>query len=186
MPKRLTLASWNEEQLETLGEWRKDARVERRIIALRMIHATHTAIDAAKNVGVSDRTVREWVKAFNQNGCASLRYDRHEGAEPKLTPAQEEIVKKAVADGPPKDSPFSVWRGWTLRAWIRDRFGADYSLSGIYFLLHRLGFSSLVPRPRHPESDERAQEEFKKNASRRGVGVAAGTPRARVGDMVPG
>jgi transposase len=186
MPKRLVIVDWNEGQLEALGEWRKDARVERRIIALRMIHDARTALDAAKIVGVSDRTVREWVKAFNAEGCSSLRYDRHKGAESMLTPLQEEAVKKAVADGPPKDSPFSVWRGRTLQDWIKDRFGADYSLSGIYFLLHRLGFSSLVPRPRHPESDEQAQEEFKKNASRRVDSAAARAARANAGGLVPG
>jgi hypothetical protein len=32
----------------------------------------------------------------------------------------------------------------------------------VYHLLHALGYSSLVPRPRHPEADPGRQELFKK------------------------
>ena len=44
---------------------------------------------------------------------------------------------------------------------LRDEFGVEYSLNGIYALLHRLGFSSLAPRPRHRNTDPAAQEQFK-------------------------
>jgi len=37
-----------------------------------------------------------------------------------------------------------------------------YALSGLYGLLHRLGYSWLVPRPRHPKADPAAQAAFKK------------------------
>jgi hypothetical protein len=56
-----------------------------------------------------------------------------------------------------------------LRRILQEEFQAKYSLPGVYFLLHRLGFSSLVPRPKHLEADELAQAAFKKtfrNASR--------------------
>ncbi|MEY8690082.1 MAG: winged helix-turn-helix domain-containing protein [Leptothrix sp. (in: b-proteobacteria)] len=47
---------------------------------------------------------------------------------------------------------------------LRQEFGAEYSLSGVYALLHRLGLSNLVPRPQHPRSSEAAQAAFKKSA----------------------
>ena len=41
-------------------------------------------------------------------------------------------------------------------------FNVVYSLKGVYKLLHRLGYSSLAPRPRHKLADPVAQEAFKK------------------------
>jgi len=38
-----------------------------------------------------------------------------------------------------------------------------YRLSGVYALLHRLGYRCLMPRPRHPKADSQAQEAFKKS-----------------------
>lgn len=39
--------------------------------------------------------------------------------------------------------------------------------STIYRLLDRHGWRKLMPRPRHPQASEEAQEQFKKNLHRR-------------------
>ena len=138
MPKRLTLSSWNEDALRNLGEKRDDARVERRIIALRLIHQQHTVKMSADAVGVDERTVRQWIHDFNRHGVEALKGRPHPGAEAKLTADQEDELKRVIEKGPPETCPFSVWRGHSLRLWINGRFGTDYTLSGTYFLLHRL------------------------------------------------
>lgn len=160
MPKRLTLPGWNEEALRQLGNTGK--RVERKIIALRMVAQGQTAQKAADAIAVGEATVRRWVAAFNDQGIASLPYARHPGATPKLSPKQQEELARRIEEGPPPELPITVWRGVSLQRWIAERFGAQYSLRGVYELLHRLGFSSLMPRPRHPDSDDKAQEAFKK------------------------
>ncbi|WP_390625425.1 helix-turn-helix domain-containing protein [Paludisphaera soli] len=37
-------------------------------------------------------------------------------------------------------------------------------MPGVYPPLHRLGYSCLDPRPRHPRSDPAAREEFEKKS----------------------
>jgi len=171
MPKRLVLIhSFDSSTLEALGERRKDARVERRIIALRQIALGRNAAEAAETVGVNEKTIREWVAAFNVEGASSLRYDRHKGRIPHLTPEQEAELAEAVRKGPPPEMKIEVWRGWALRQWVEERFGVTYSGSGLYRALHRLGFSSLMPRPVHPDSDPAVQEEFKKRRCRSSSG----------------
>ncbi len=166
MSKRLVLQhALDSSALASLSERRKDARVERRIIALRQISLGRTAQEAADVVGVSERTIREWVAAFNVHGTASLRYDKYKGAIPHLTPEQEEELASAIRKGPPPEMKIEVWRGWAVRQWVKERFGVEYCESGIYYVLHRLGFSSLMPRPVHPDSDPALQEEFKKRRS---------------------
>ena len=167
MPKRLVLLhSLDSSALASLAERRKDARVERRIIALRQISLGRTAQEAADVVGVSERTIREWVAAFNEEGTASLLYDKYKGAIPHLTAQQREELASAIRKAPPPKMKIEVWRGWAVRQWVKERFGVEYCESGIYSVLHRLGFSSLMPRPVHPDSDPAIQEVFKKGCSR--------------------
>ena len=44
---------------------------------------------------------------------------------------------------------------------LEQAFAAPYTLDGVSKLLHRLGYSDLMPRPQHPESCPEAQEFFK-------------------------
>jgi transposase len=163
MPKRLVLQyALDSSVLSSLGERRKDARVERRIIALRQISLGRTAQEAADVVGVSEKTVRSWVAAFNNEGIDSAVYDKYKGGAHHLTPEQEAELAEAIRRGPPPEMKLEVWRGWALRQWVKEKFGVEYCESGIYYVLHRLGFSSLMPRPVHPDSDPVIQEEFKK------------------------
>ena len=114
--------------------------------------------------------MRVWVKEFNRDGVESLRYDHYRGAKPRLPSEKEAEVLAAILDGPPKGMGITVWRGWAIGEWLEREYGAKYSLAGVYVLLHRLGLSSLMPRPLHPESDSQAREVFKKNSSKRSSG----------------
>jgi hypothetical protein len=45
---------------------------------------------------------------------------------------------------------------------LLEEFGVSYKLTGVYKLLHRLGFSSLMPRAKHPGSSDEEQDDFLK------------------------
>jgi len=60
----------------------------------------------------------------------------------------------------PEDGTWE-WRGADIRRLLEQQFGARYTLGGVYKLLHRLGYSDLMPRPQHPEAHPEAQEFFK-------------------------
>jgi transposase len=109
MSKRLVLSHPLESTaLASLGERRKDARVERRIIALRQVALGRKAEEAALAVGVSERTIREWVASFNREGVDSLRYDRHKGRIPHWTQNQEMELAEAIRKGPPPEMKIAV------------------------------------------------------------------------------
>jgi transposase len=165
----MVLMNFAENRLSELADALRDARVERRIIALRLVAAGNQAQEVGQAVSVDERTVRVWVKEWNRRGGESLRYDRYKGATPRLPPELESEVKDAIRRGPPEAMGLSVWRGWAIGAWLEKEYAVTYSRDGVYKLLHRLGFSSLMPRPRHPGSDAVAQEEFKKKSCRRPI-----------------
>jgi len=164
--------------LSSLGDQINKPRVERRIIALRLIAAGQQAIDVAKILYVNERTIRTWVTKFNQDGIKALGYIKPLGGKKQLTPDEEGELAEVIRKGPPPEMKIEVWRGWAVRKWVKQRFDVEYSESGIYCVLHRLGFSSLMPRPLHPDSDKDVQEEFKKNVSRHPVIRGAKTFRA--------
>jgi transposase len=144
--------------LARLARSERDARVRQRLLAIRLVVMGHTVPQAAPVVGLKERQVRNWVHRFAAEGLKGLR-DRPRPGQPKRLPARSEEAFKVRIRRPPRGR---VLRGADVRRLLTDEFGASYSLSGVYFLLHRLGFSSLSPRPLHPRTDKNAQDEFKK------------------------
>ncbi|NQU75443.1 MAG: transposase [Planctomycetes bacterium] len=135
-----------------------DARVRQRILAIRLLVMGQTVPQAAPIVGLKERQVRNWVHRFQAEGLEGLR-DRPRPGQPKHLPTEKEEAFKARIRRPPRGM---ILRGPDVRRLLKEEFGAAYSLGGVYFLLHRLGFSSLSPRPLHPQTDKDAQDDFKK------------------------
>ena len=50
---------------------------------------------------------------------------------------------------------------------LEQALGRPVSLSSVYTLLHRHDWRKLAPDKRHPQSDPAAQDEWKKNSSKR-------------------
>ncbi|PHY03585.1 MAG: hypothetical protein CK530_00465 [Planctomycetaceae bacterium] len=135
--------------------WRSEATRHRRI-------ATCT--------GFSRRVVQAWVARYNGEGLAGLETKAGLGRKPPLTPEEADQLQQRLDAGPLPDDGVCTLRGKDVQRILESEFGQLRSLNAVYGLLHRLGYSSLVPRPQHPQTDPAAQEEFKKNfasASRR-------------------
>jgi transposase len=120
----------------------------------------HTAPQVAVATGASRRTIQSWVHRYNRSGLDGL-VDHRGGNHRHLEPEQEQQICQYLdqAAGDPQDG---IRRGEDLRQWIHRQFGVLYTLTGVYELLHRLGYSCLMPRPRHAQADPQAQAEFKK------------------------
>jgi transposase len=117
--------------------------------------------EIAEMLGRSPRFVDEWVGRYRRGGIANLSPRKQPGRKPKLTPEQERVLK-ARLDAGPRDSDEGVCtlRGKDVVRIIEEEFGVTHTLGGIYDVLRRLGYSSLVPRPRHRKNDPAALERF--------------------------
>jgi len=125
---------------------------------------------AAQSQGLKERVLRNWVHQYNHYGIEGLYDRRTQGRRPRLDRAQQAWVKQRILDGPCPEDRICSLRGQDLRRIIAERFGREYSLSGIYYLLHeQLDLSYVKPRPRHTQTDPEAQAAFKKS-SRTGSG----------------
>ncbi len=145
---------------------------ERNPFTLRRLQAIlllfeHTVPKAAAILGRSERTLRDWLGKFNRSGPAGLANKPRPGQPPKLAVDLVEDFKERVRKGARGKDDVCALRGPDIRRILVKEYDAEYSLGGVYFLLHRLGFSSLVPRPQHPKADPAAQDDFKKTSCRR-------------------
>jgi len=157
------VAHHTEPQLRQLADRETRADRAKRLRAVLLAKQGFTAPEIATCTGFSRRSVQEWVYRYNREGLSGLKTKPGRGRKPPLTPEEAEQLKQRIDTGPLPDDNVCVLRGKDVQRILEHEFGQLRSLNAVYSLLHQLGYSSLVPRPRHPQSDPAAQEDFKKS-----------------------
>jgi transposase len=97
-----------------------------------------------------------------------LRDTWSKGHPPRLSAAQQTELAQLVETGPDR-AVYGVvrWRRIDLKHLIAERFGVAYHERTVGKILHRLGFSHISARPRHPAQDGQTVAAFKKTSPRR-------------------
>src|SRR4051794_41360291 len=109
-------------------------QAELRRVAVAMVRAGKTRVEAAETVGVSRRFVGQWVKVAAQGGEAALaggRRGRRPGGQKTLSAAQENRLRILIARGGPHQFglSFSLWTRPAGRALIARENGGLVSPS---------------------------------------------------------
>jgi transposase len=136
------------------------ARVRRekvRIQAAAMFKESKPSTQIAAELRVSAKSVREWRRRWAVGGTEALASSGPGGSGCKLSDEQLRELADLLDGGP-------VEQGWTDARWtltrvaevIERRFGVCYTLRGVSYLLHRIGYSQQVPTRRAIERDPAA------------------------------
>ena len=167
---------YSAEMLRHLARRSKDANQSRRLLSLAAVRDGMDRGEAAKIGGMDRQTLRDWVHRFNGQGPDGLIDNWTEGPQPRLTSEQWAELAQIVETGPdPKTDGVVRWRRVDLQRVIATRFGVDYHERYVGKLLHKLGFSHMSARPRHPAQDAPIVEAFKKPVAGRGPPAAVET-----------
>jgi transposase len=157
---------------DSIKRLKRDMRLKANVDARDRIHAVilamkgHTVRDIGERLAYAPSWVNKWVRRYSEEGWAGL-WDRSRSGQPqKLTAEQQEELEKIISRGPLPEENLSRYRAKDLKKILKVKFKADYSLSGVKALIHRLGFSSIKPRPRHPQNDPEAMQAWKRKAPR--------------------
>jgi len=169
------------EDLEQLRQYRRpqrNAKQRDRYRAVVLALEGHEAPEIARILERSRRFVQRWVYRYRDHGLEALGPQRQSGRPSKLPAPQYEAFKtRFVADPTAADGVCSL-RAKEAQQILAQEFGVEYTLGGIYDLLHRLGLSCLVPRPRHPKNDpvqmQRWRDEAPLLSRKRGRNTRAG------------
>jgi transposase len=113
--------------------------------------------EIASGLRVSEKSVRLWRRQWKAGGVEALASTGPGGATCKLSEGQLVELASALDAGP------SV-HGWADQRWTLARvaeligrlFGEDYTLRGVSYLLHRMGYSVHAPARRAVERGEAA------------------------------
>ena len=143
----------------------RDGRVSARLIAIANALDGMDRASAARLAGMDRQTLRDWVHRYNADGIAGLCDRPKPGRIPKLSEGQMASLKAVVLAGPdPAVEKIGRWRIVDLCLYVKERWEVNYSETGMLRLLWSLDLSPRKTRPRHPRSDEKAQQAFKKRA----------------------
>jgi transposase len=141
-----------------------NAEARDRIRAVIFAMKGHTAQDVAERMGYARSWVFKWVSRYSDEGWGGL-WDRPRSGQPKkLTEEQQEEFEKIIQRGPLAEEKLARYRAKDFQRILRERFNAEYSLSGVKDLLHRLGYSSIKPRPKNPKNDPEEMALWKRKA----------------------
>jgi transposase len=122
-----------------------------------MFSESRPTAQIASELRVSEKSVRAWRRRWTVGGTAALASAGPGGSDCKLTAQQQQQLAGMLDEGP-------VVHGWDDARWtlarvaelIERRCGVDYTLRGVSYLLHRMGYSLQVPARRAVERDEQA------------------------------
>ena len=108
--------------------------------------------------------VQRWAYAYRDGGLEAIEVKKPPGKKPLLPRERWDELRGRLEAGPTDADEVCEFRGRDIQRILQHEFGVKYSLTGVYELMHRMGYSWLAPRPRHRHADAEAQEAFKEYA----------------------
>jgi len=150
----------------SLAELKRLERLEKNVLHAKRMRIVISAIEdwtapaIATAVGLARRVTQHWVARYNADGLVGLNDRRGRNSTTTLTAKATEALPERISSGPTEDDSVCMLRGTDIQRILAEEFGHQRSLSSVYWLLHRLGYRCLRPRPRHRLSDPAAIEEF--------------------------
>jgi len=155
------------QELQTLYRTEMNAKLARRIHGVYLASEGMTCPQIMQVTGAKRRTVQQWVARYNRGGLEELK-DKPRPGQPQHLPRHlEPQLTRRIEAGPSPSDGVSVFSSPVIQRIIEQEFGVLYSISAVNYLLHRLGYSYLCPRPKHEKSDPAAQGAFKKSSRKR-------------------
>ena len=168
------------EELQRLTKALTKKRIWLRHQAVVLAKQGHSAPAIARALGCSHRAVQAWVGRYNQGGLAALQERPHTGRPPRLAAADVPRFRDRLEAGPTPEDGVCTFRCQDLRRILEEEFGVSLRRQAIYDLLHRLDYSSLMPRPQHEQANPEVQEFFKEIVVEQIDAIAAAHPEAEI------
>src|SRR3954471_21335068 len=143
-------------------------QAELRRVAVAMVRAGKTRVEAAETVGVNRRFVGQWVKVAAQCGEAVLagrRRGRRPGEQKSLSATEEDRLRGLIARGCPDQFglSFGLWTRQAVRALIARETGVWLTLPVVGRYLRAWGFTAQRPARRATERQDEAVRAWLEN-----------------------
>lgn len=153
--ERVKLTDRERSILRGLHKKNMRAKEADKIKAILLLDQEYSQKEVAKILLIDENTVRNWKEDFlAKNDFNNWLKDNYTGYQGKLSIEEKTEIEKFVENSIIPNSE-------AVQAFIKDKFGKEYSVSGIVNLLHNLEFVYKETRHIPSKADEKVQEIFK-------------------------
>ncbi|CAK0774634.1 transposase [Azospirillaceae bacterium] len=152
-----------------LAHRERNGKAVKRMLALAYCLEGMERGKAAELVGMDRQVLRDTVIRYNAEGVCGL-YDRPSpGRTAWITEDERAKLKEVILERPNLKTHGCI--EWTLpilcEEVIAGQFGKTLHPASLSRIVREIGLSRQKTRPRHPKSDEKTQEAFKKRGFKR-------------------
>ncbi|WP_109156589.1 MULTISPECIES: IS630 family transposase [unclassified Azospirillum] len=168
-------------ELRALARREHKGRVAARMFAIAHALDGVSRAEAARLAGMDRQALRDAVVRYNAEGVAGL-YDRPLPGRPEwLSEGEQATLKAIILAGPdPRRHGCVEWTLPILCEVIAERFAKTLHPASLSRIVRRLNLSKQKTRPRHPQSNAKAQAAFKKGLREALKAAAAAHPERRL------
>ena len=162
MPNRLLLPE-NFATYDFIGLAKKEPHPHNRLrlIAMQHIQEGNTLKVVASYIKVHWKSVQRWLANFRLGGIDSLYVKERKHKPQKLNDDIQNWIKNFLEALNANDTGGYI-TGKQLHEFIEKEFSVNCCLRTVYNTLHRLKFSWITARSKHPRSNAEIQEVYKK------------------------
>jgi transposase len=122
------------------------------------------AADIAKHTGTTVAMVHQVISTYNRLGVAAVESPGKGGRRHQYVTLEAE--QQFLAPFFTRAEQGKIATAGEIKRAFEAQIGHEVDESTIYRLLHRHGWRKPVPRPRHPQASQEAQDQFKKTSRR--------------------
>jgi transposase len=168
------------EQLLVLAAAISQKRSWKRLQAVVLAKQGWTASRIATSLSCSIRSVKNWVAQYNRGSIEALCEHPRPGRPRRLAPEHYPQLRQRLDAPPTPEDGVCALRASDVGRILEREFGVLMGRQAVYDLLHRLGYSNLMPRPHHEKANPEVQEFFKEIVVEQIDAIAADHPGMEV------
>jgi transposase len=128
---------------------------QRRMAAAKLLSAGVKPAEVARRLGVSRQSVSRWQKTLKKTGKKGLEGSGRVGRPRKISAAEIKNVEQALMQGPRACGiDADLWTLARVAKIIKSITGQSYGISGVWYILRRLGWSVQRPAKQAAERDQ--------------------------------
>lgn len=147
------LAGIKIDRLRRMRAETKKRKVADRLLAYIMRKKGMSIQAISDAIEVPYSTTERWLVEATLRKLSAVHDKPKPGRPCRLTTKQLRKVYRIVSEDPKKHGfQGGAWTARRLAAVVKKEFGVEYGERGMQLLLHRIGLTCRLPRPRHPKA----------------------------------
>lgn len=134
-----------------------------RLLALWKIQSGMTETDVCQLIGKTHKTIRFWRRLYEKSGVDGLLSIASGRGRKAKVGLHEQTFSDDIKRLQEEREGGRI-RCQDIVDFVYLKHGVQYTPSGMYHILHRLGFSWITSRSKHPQHNPERMETFKKTS----------------------